>query len=279
MSILNIKDDGCGKGEVLIAFLYEGCKISGGSESFDALLKNGSKHELKSLAIWATFRAGTKGSISKQEFYKNITRSRDVLKTLIDQIGKNTFKNLVSPELYALSMQILERGDYRKNRGSISSAIDIAELNPTRLDLIELWFYLAYVETSNFNREYEIRQNVFTNEYEVEDDDLTKLINVLRSLKYVINPLKFQIDIKTSIQNWFKGIDSLIIFNEKEKFTSVVTDPEELVLEMISQNGLKVKEKRCSKNTINYAEKTFDLWKKDNSLNFYELYSKLLNSC
>lgn len=267
--IFNIEETkGSGKGEMLIAFLFKG-KCLGPSSKFDILLDNGCRIEVKATNL--SFRFGTKASIGNYNFYTNIISARNIIRELIKQLGQK-FKQIVSQEFYDLSTCIIQEGDFTKEN-AISSAIDSAEVSEKRFNLICLWFFLAYVETHKFNYAYTIKQDVFTKQYEVFDNDYHKLINVLKSLEYVNNPLKLNEDINLELHKCFEGIDYLVIFKEKDNDISICTTADEIMMSCISQNGIKVIEK--DKDKKDYLKETFKLWSKNKECNFYECYNNL----
>lgn len=264
-----ITDSGAGKGEALKAFLYKECIINGVTGRFDALLNNGIRCELKA---GKSVRFGTKAGVLQYKFYKNILRTRHTLKLLMKQITEEKFKELVSWEFYDLSKQMLSKGDYTsKTESALSSAIDAAELTPNRLNLIELWFFLAHTEVYKNNHPYKIQQNVLTKKYKSRGS----LIKVLGSLKYVKYPLKFKEDIKNEVKKCFRDIDYLIFLDEKEKEIRVYDSPEGVMMDLISQNGIKITETRYKKQIDTTKEDTFKQWQINKSINYYELYNSL----
>lgn len=273
--LFNVKDDGggSGRGEALVPFFIKS-QTMGTSQKFDNLSEKGHRGEIKAPAKGASYRFGTKASIGNYKFYANILRARSVLKHLINQLGSE-FQQNVSPEFYSLSMQFLREGDYRHERRVISTALDSAELNQERLTAINLWFFMAHIETMSYNN-YPITQNIFNKKYDVNgNEDPKKLINALRSLDYVRDPLKFSGDIDKEIHECFKGLDYIIIFREKENQIIICESADDLMIDSVSQNGIKVIEKNL-RNREDYPKQAFFIWKEDQSSNYYNIVCDLM---
>jgi len=273
-NLLNTKDEGVGKGEVLIAFMFKSKQI-GTYDSYDLLLDNGLKTEVK-CPDGKSFRFGTKASAGNYKFFSKILEARSVLRILINQLGDN-FKNMISKPFYQLSTQFLQEGDY-KNQRAISSAIDAGELNKEVINLINLWFYLAHTETYGFNPNFDpIDLDIFTKYYNTRYGlvgSTDGLVNVLYSLEYVKYPWKFKWDIENEIKDCFKGIDRLVIFNENYKEVNVYLNTNGIAFDCISQNQIKVIEKKYQKNINAFVEDAYKQWKENIELDFYELYIK-----
>jgi len=239
-----IREDGIGKGEVLISYLFKNSSINGQSESFDIILGNKEHVEVKSINDTRCFRFGTKAGIVNYKFYREILYNRKALKDFIRKNGIEKFKKLVNIDLYDLSLRLI---------GDLSDAINSGELSPSKLELINLWYALAHIETDkSFAKEF-------------------------HSLFYVKDPMSLVPKINKEIKSFFKNINYLIVFDEKEKQTRICTSPDEIAMDTISQNGIKVAEKSCLRKMDNSLEKAFKLWSKDNSLDFYKMYTDFKN--
>lgn len=273
--LFNIKNEGSGKAEVLVAFLFPS-RVIGIGDSYDIEMLIKILLEIK-VPNKSSFRFGTKGSINNFTFFSNILESIKVLRHLIKQLGHN-FEKMVPPEFFELSNQLLQKGNFKRER-AISSAVYSAEINAERMHLIQLWFYLAHSLTYNFDfNSNPIDFDIFSKEYRMRNEfreDLSNLINVLWSLEYVREPWKLKEDIKQEIKNCFKGIDYLICFNEKDKEINIYTSADDLVVDSISQNGIKIIEKKYKKKENTSLEDAFRKWneiKDKSSINFYDIY-------
>lgn len=264
------KSEGIGKGEIVSAYLINKSYINGTSESYDLItFEDKKRSELKSMPSWnSSYKIGTKGGIGQSKFYNNITAAIRLMNEFLNDPGEEYFKQYVSNDFYLLTKQFL------------NETIDIlrGEIYTKELILIELWFFMAHTELYKINHSNDIKQNLISRKFESEGN----LLKALESLRYVKDPLNFQKDIKTDIEKFF-DIDYLVVFDEKRKIVSIVTSPEELTLDVISQNNLKIIEKRCKQFRPNIELETFKKWKEDKSLNYYDLYvnmeKQLLNVC
>ena len=239
-----IREDGIGKGEVLISYLFKNSSINGQSESFDIVLGNNEHVEVKSINATRSFRFGTKAGIVNYKFYREILYNRKMLKNYIEKIGIDKFKKSVNKNLYDLSIRLID---------DLSVAINSGELSPSKLELINLWYVLAHMETNK------------------------SFIKEFCSLFYVKDPMSLIPKINEEIKTFFRNIDYLVVFDERDKQTRICTSPEGIAMDNISQNGIKVAEKNCARKRDDSLEKAFKLWSKDNSLNFYKMYTDLKN--
>ena len=72
--LFNLDDKGLGKGEILLASLFRGAQIQGGTTSYDLVL-GGQQYEIKDYTkrANASIRLGTKGSVTRFKFWDEIT--------------------------------------------------------------------------------------------------------------------------------------------------------------------------------------------------------------
>jgi hypothetical protein len=276
-NLYNVRDEAIGKGEVLVAYLFKNCKINGVSASFDALFTDDTRNEIKSPSNSGSYRFGTKAGVGNYNFFTNIIESRKVLKNLFNQLGEKYLKKILDPNFFELSKDFLKKGNFKKER-ALSSAIDAVEINGSNFNLITLWFFMAHIQTWGFENNCGLIQDVFTKDYRNSYGlvgDQSELIYVLSSLEYVKNPLKLKKDINKEIKRCFDDIDNLVIFDEKCKLISICTSSDEIMMHTISQNGIKVIEKRCRSRFNNSMEIAFKLWEKDKALDYYEMYTNL----
>jgi hypothetical protein len=72
--LFRLEPKGIGKGEILLAVLFDGAKINGGGTSFD-MTANGRAYEIKDYSgfrVGASIRLGTKGSVTRFKFWDEI---------------------------------------------------------------------------------------------------------------------------------------------------------------------------------------------------------------
>lgn len=272
LALLNTKVDGMGRGEVLINFLFKDSTINGYTERFDLLLSDGQRNEIKFPVSGCSFRLGTTASAGNSQFFNVIKDAINVLNNLILTIGEGSFRDIVSMEFAELSKQFLE----------LLPDINSGELCYSKINLIYLWMTMAHVETDGFfDNDAGLVQDVFTKEFRCSYgfvNDTREIINVLRSIKYVDKPLLFKSDIRSDIKRSFDHIDNLIVFDEKLKEIRIYQSSDDLILESISQNNLKVIERKFNKNNKTFIEDAFLMWCENKDLNFYSLYTRLKNN-
>jgi hypothetical protein len=148
---------------------------------------------------------------------------------------------------------------------------------------------MAHTETAAFtNNDAGLAQDIFTNEYFNRFGlvgDRKELVNVLRSLEYVEDPHKFKKDIEEEIKECFNGIDYLVCFHPDSKTIDIYTSPEDIMMDSISQNGLKVVEKKYKEKPDSFQEKALEIWYKklaedyseEDKPNYFRIYTDLKN--
>lgn len=107
---------GIGPGELWIAWLVEGARVSGGGESFDITVNNKDKYEVKSyIGDNAPFRLGNAGAASKFQWLKDM----QALAATTEKIVQIPTLEQQNPDLWAAAMEVNSRADK-------SSAADFA---------------------------------------------------------------------------------------------------------------------------------------------------------
>jgi len=278
--LYSFKCDAVGKGEVLMAFLFRDSTINGVTASFDLSLVDSEEGvEIKAPVPGASFRIGVQGSIGSSFFFSHILNARRTLEILFKQHGEDWFKDTTSSHFFELSKQFLTKGDWKKER-ALSSAIDYAEINASRLNLFKLWFFLTHVEMYRFmdNDAGVVYDPVF-DEFMPRWGNPTSRIETLTAftfLRYVKDPHLFMGDLHNEINGWFKHIGCLVVFNENEKTVNIYEDPDDITVDSISQNGFKVIEKRFKKKINTSLEQAFEEWNNDpEGVSFYERFKEI----
>ena len=277
-SLYNIQEIGGGKGEVLVAFLTGGTTM-GTSTKYDVMSANGQRIEIKAPTSDSSNRFGNKGVASQYDFYKVIIRTRNLCRDLVRQLG-DEYKTCVSEQLYNLTTQLIKDGDY-VNEEALSSAIDCGEINKTTLRKIKLFFILAHIEIQPYDGTYTVMQDVFNSQINVFgiDNNAKNIISALRSIEYVNDPLKFSIDMENAVKQCFEGVDALVMFRENRSTINIINSGDQISMDGISQNGLKIIEKSIkNKRKKDLEEEAFIKWQKNSHLNFYrQVYLPLLD--
>ena len=83
--LFGLEPKGIGKAELFLAMMIANSKVSGGGESFDLMINNVKKYEVKDYRVSnsAGIRLGTKGKVTRFPFWNEIMKTVDVLDELI----------------------------------------------------------------------------------------------------------------------------------------------------------------------------------------------------
>lgn len=119
--LFELEPKGVGRGEIMMAWMFNDAKINGGSESFDLALGQ-NKYELKaSKTNTGGLRTGKEGALTSKNFYKII---KDTLRRMenLTSNGKFDIKSILTDEEF-LAWTAINEDDYNKiNDGEISKA-------------------------------------------------------------------------------------------------------------------------------------------------------------
>lgn len=159
-----IKPEGVGRGEILFAYLFNNCKISGGGQPFDVYLggKNDThkpnkvaiketKFELKDYVIEnkkldvktiedESIRLGTGGKVTRFEFWDIFVDTVKICKSLYKKYGKDLEK-LVGPYMYKVWENII--GEGANNDKQVAPAIESGELSTEKIIVLKGFYALA----------------------------------------------------------------------------------------------------------------------------------------
>lgn len=115
---------GIGPGELWIAWLVEGARVSGGGESFDITVNNKEKYEVKSyIGDNAPFRLGNAGAASKFQWLKDMRALAATTETIVSIKALEASQ----PELFAAAKLVNSRAEKSSSadfaRGEISKTL------------------------------------------------------------------------------------------------------------------------------------------------------------
>jgi len=115
---------GIGPGELWIAWLVEGARVSGGGESFDITVNNKDKYEVKSyIGDNAPFRLGNAGAASKFQWLKDMRALAATTETIVSIKALEDSQ----PELFAAAQLVNSRAEKSSSadfaRGEISKTL------------------------------------------------------------------------------------------------------------------------------------------------------------
>lgn len=250
---------GLGRGELFIAWLVEDAEISGGGESFDVKYKK-EKYEVKEYSSGNdSIRLGTKGKITRFEFWREIV---DTLRRLDKLTGfssgqvKFDFSNYFDSEFARVTNDILQVQD--KWLGGELGKEDFSKLqefyemankieSKTDKDLItNVIFRGPDAKPKEISIEPISTKDLDSGKITVnktpEDHSYTYILTELRRLKYVRDPKALLSDIQDTIDN--KIISDVPFFVFRPDGPHIET---EFKYDRISQNGIKIIEARLAK--------------------------------
>jgi hypothetical protein len=228
--LFRLETKGLGKGEILLAILFNNSKINGAGATYD-MDQNGNQYEIKDYtggtAKFASIRLGTKGSVTNFGFWDEITTTLkriDQLRGTIEN-PKFDFHKIFHPEL----LQAIDYLDKRK------SFILSGNLNFKDNAMLQTF----YREANTINSDIKGFTNVILRgpnatpvELSIEpiatnsdgsitikpiDDDsqsLTYVNTELRRLKYVREPNLFNTDLQAAVDSITKGDLQFIVFRK-----------------------------------------------------------------
>jgi hypothetical protein len=244
--LYELEPKGIGKAELFLAVLLRNSKVSGGGESFDLSIGN-KKYEIKDYrrAKSDPIRLGTKGKVTRFEFWKEIIKTLDVVNNLfatngIRFIQDENVKKLIT-DVYSridmISKGELNKEDIKKLKQLYIEFNKLSQSNATgytyvtfRGPNIEPTSYVVDEVPAN------LKKNVTLN---LKQKGVSEsLIIELRRLKYVRNPKEFEMDMQEAVNSIVGNEIPFIVFRpDGPKITT------EFEFSKISQGGIYIKEK------------------------------------
>jgi hypothetical protein len=244
--LYELEPKGIGKAELFLATLLRNSKVSGGGESFDLSIGN-KKYEIKDYrsAGSAPIRLGTKGKVTRFEFWKEIIKTLDVVNNLVatggvKYIQNESLKKLIT-DVYSridmISKGELNKDDIKKLKQLYVEFNALSQSNATgytyvtfRGPNIEPTSYVVDEVPAN------LKKNVTLNLKQKGASE--SLIIELRRLKYVRNPKEFEMDMQEAVNSIVGNEIPFIVFRpDGPKITT------EFEFSKISQGGIYIKEK------------------------------------
>lgn len=257
--IFQAEPKGLGRGELFIAWLVKDSQISGGGESFD--VQTGSeKYEVKEYSKNNdSIRLGTKGKITRFEFWKEIVDTLRRLDKLTGWSGgkvKFDFATYFSPEFAQITNKLLENqskwlgGELGKEDFSLlQSFYEMANKYEAKTDkdlITNVIFRGPDAKPKEISIEpihsKDVESGSITIKPTPEDHSYTYILTELRRLKYVREPKSLLTDINSTIKTDIIGKIPFLVF--RPDGPHIETD---FVYDRISQNGIKIIEARLAK--------------------------------
>ena len=251
--LYNLEPKGIGRGEIFLAALIKGAKVSGGGESFD-LTVGSNRYEVKDYRVSdsSAIRLGTKGNVVRFPFWKQLIGTLELMEDL-ENFG--AFDNIKNKDVQAFADYLKKPNNKGKNRYEM---IPTGEFNKT--DIKE--FTAGYKALSDFAqteatgytmitlRGPNIKPKALTiDEIPADIKDkitinvqgeagLENLITRLRRIQYIRTPNQLESDIQTTVDKTVGQEIPFIVFRKND--IKVTKDFE---LATISQGGIKIIEK------------------------------------
>jgi hypothetical protein len=245
--LYDLEPKGIGKAELLLATLIRNAKVSGGGQSFDLSVGN-KKYEVKDYRNYPNSRAirlGTKGKVTKFEFWNEINKTLNVINDLVVSNGIGFIQN---EDLKKLILDIysridtitsgeLSKDDIKKFKQLYNDFNKLSQSNATGYTYVTfrgpnaqpISYMIDEVPTN-------LKKNITLN---LKDRGVSEtLIVELRRLKYVRNPNEFTTDIQEAVNSIVGSEIPFIVF--RPDGPKVATEFE---FSAISQGGIYIKEK------------------------------------
>ena len=244
--LYELEPKGIGKAELFLAVLLRNSKVSGGGESFDLSIGN-KKYEIKDYrrAKSDPIRLGTKGKVTRFEFWKEIIKTLDVVNNLIATGG---IKFIQNEEVKKLIMDVYSRIDMI-SKGELNKD-DIKKLKQLYIEFNKLsqsnavgYTYVTFrgpnIEPISYTVDEvpaNLKKSVTLN---LKQRGVSEsLIIELKRLKYVRNPKEFEMDMQEAVNSIVGSEIPFIVFRpDGPKITT------EFEFSKISQGGIYIKEK------------------------------------
>lgn len=254
--LYELEPKGIGKAELFLAVLLRNSKVSGGGESFDLSIGN-KKYEIKDYrrAKSDPIRLGTKGKVTRFEFWKEIIKTLDVVNNLVatnadaSQSGYTALQYLrPSESLKKLIMDIYSRIDMI-SKGELNKD-DIKKLKQLYVDFNTAsqssatgYTYVTFrgpnIEPISYTVDEvpaNLKKSVTLN---LKQRGISESLTIeLKRLKYVRNPKEFEMDMQEAVNSIVGNEIPFIVFRpDGPKITT------EFEFSKISQGGIYIKEK------------------------------------
>lgn len=244
--LYELEPKGIGKAELFLATILRNSKVSGGGQSFDLQLGN-KKYEIKDYrgSKSKPIRLGTKGKVTRFEFWSEIIKTLEVINNLFVSGG---IKFITDETLKALLTNIYSRIDMIY-KGELNKD-DISKFKRLYVDLNKL----SQSNATGYTYVTFRGPNISPVSYTIDEipADLQKSVNInlkergvsetliieLRRLKYVRNPKEFETDIQEAVNTAVGSEITFVVFRpDGPKITT------EFEFATISLGGICIKEK------------------------------------
>ena len=225
---------GIGPGELWIAWLVEGARVSGGGESFDITVNDKEKYEVKSyIGDNAPFRLGNAGAASKFQWLKHMRALATTTETIVSIKGLEASQ----PELFTAAKLVNSRAEKSSSadfaRGEISktllgtmvdfikvaqaavesrkSGYDIIEIKSTQAGMPNKTYHIEPASASDIaNSSFKVIGEIDTKDLQSETVLFRELVKNKYVREGVAGLVKDINDGITQVEQKYKGIKFLV---------------------------------------------------------------------
>lgn len=244
-TLFNIDEKGVGRGEIMLCYMFNKAKASGGSLSYDVILLNGITYEVKEYTKdIGGIRLGTEGKLTRYKFWRNVQNSVYDAEAIYNEYNKE-LKDNVKPFLYKIWGYVADdrqkEGSYKK---AISAGVSAGELGDVNLNILKMWYYLAH-------------ELILSQTADLPED----IYNRLSKMYYVNNPEQLDDDLDAAAEQYFNQnpeLDKFIVFRPDQVN---IVDKKGFNFKTITQAAVKFLESDLSNKDIHLAKIAFKKWK------------------
>jgi len=260
-TLMYIDEKGVGRGELLLCYLYEGATAQGGGTSYDVVLLNGKKYEVKEyLNDKGGIRLGTEAKLTRFPFWRNIQKTVDIAGDIMTDYEQE-LKESISDYFFRMWKYVVnDKREGDSFNKTITAGVRAGELSTLNLNILKMWYYLAH-------------ELIVKSEYEksiISDD----VISQLTTLKYVNNPEQLDLDLENVSLKYFEDNEDLDAFIVFRPFKANIVEKGGFAFNTITQAAVKFLETDLSKKSVSAAKTAFLKWKQEMQKSIEEFDSK-----
>ena len=247
-TLFHIKETGIGRGEIMLCYMFEKAKASGGGLSYDVVLLNGITYEVKDyVRDKGSIRLGTEGKLGRYNFWEHIKKSVNAGEEIYHVFNKE-LKDNIQPFYFKIWGYIAD--DKQKGRSynkAISAGVMAGELSDANLNILKMWYYLSHELITMGKNKLDLPEEIF---------------NRLSRLEYINKPEQLDKDLDTAAEQYFNQNPELDLFIVFRSNKVNIANKKDFSFKTITQAAVKFLENELSNKDIHIAKTAFDKWKK-----------------
>jgi hypothetical protein len=250
--LYNLEPKGIGRGEIFLAALIKGAKVSGGGESFD-LTVGSNRYEVKDYRVSdsSAIRLGTKGNVVRFPFWKQLIGTLELMEDLenfgafddIDNEGVKEFaKYLRTKKKGGDRYSMIPTGEFNKTdikqfTAGYKALSDFAQTDAKGYTMITLRGPNIKPKALTIDEiPADIKDKLTINVQ--SEAGLENLITRLRRIEYIRKPEQLEKDIQNTVDKTVGQEIPFIVFRKND-----IKITKDFKLATISQGGIKIIEK------------------------------------